>query len=113
MLNNKITFYVPSTVAGNQAISNDDLNTRTREIASIFSDMFGGFSIVDSVGGWNSSEHGLILENVKQVYSYASNEQIKEHKKAVIALANSKRVEWQQEAISVEIVRTQGGLSFV
>ena len=113
MLNNRITFYVPSTQAGNVAISNDDFNTRTQEIAGIFSDMFGGFTITDSVGGWKSQEHGLILENVKQVSSYASNEQIKEHKKAVIALANSKKVEWQQEAISIEIVRTQGGLTFV
>lgn len=113
MLDTRITFYVPSTDNVDNTTSVQEFNNRTQDIAKVLGREFGGFTITDGLGGWVTEQGELVQEAVKLVSSYTDEATAQAKKADLEALAASKRTEWGQEAISLEIVKVQGGLSFI
>ena len=114
MLDRRISFYIPSTQGGNDLTSVKEFNSRALEVATVFGGLFGGFTISDSnTGGWIGENGVLVTEKVKQVVAYTDLKGLTRHEKAVRILAKAKARQWRQEAISLEIVQVQGGLSFI
>lgn len=113
MLDTKISFYVPSTKDGQLLTDAREFAARTSEIAKQFGQWFGGFTITDGVGGWVADDGELVIEPVKVVSSYCEGHKAKSVSAFVDKLADDKRKEWGQEAISVEAITVDGGLAFI
>lgn len=99
-LKHKIELFIPSTSNATHEADKTVIDFWKYTVATTFSNLFGGFTSYEAIGGWNSSEHGLIQENVTIIYSNASevtNEAIQE----VIRLAKEMKYEMRQEAISL------------
>ena len=114
MLNQKISFYIPSTYNGNNLTSVKEFDDRALEIAKKFGDLFGGFTISENnLGGWISENGDLVIESVKHVVAFTDAVGLKKNRQVVVQLAVDKAREWKQEAVSVEFIEVQGGLSFI
>lgn len=98
-LGNKIAVYVPSTINVSKPIDNSVYVDRA---LSFLSNLFGGASAIDVLGGWLSDKDGLIKEEVKQVYSFA-NVLTEENVSSVLAFAENLKDELDQESIGLEI----------
>lgn len=106
-LDQKVSIYVPSTVDVKHAVD----NTRYVDfILTSFCKMFGGASVTNITGGWQSEEHGTVKESVAIVQSSATEEQIAELLPEVVRLAQWLKVEMSQEAVSVEL---NGRMGFI
>lgn len=113
MLDTQITFYVPSTQEGSNTTSTQEFNTRVDDIAGVFGSLFGGFTVSDGVGGWVMESGQLVKESIKKVSSYTDTQGVKNNLPKIKELAQAKKLEWGQEAISLEVVKVSGGLSFI
>lgn len=98
-LDHNIKLYIPSTIHGDQKTDNSKY---IHNALCLFSDLFGGATSYDAAGAWNSSQLGLIVENVKIVESYATKEQIQSGLVKVIEYAKLIKTELHQEAVSLE-----------
>ena len=98
-LDSKVAIYVPST---NNAVESCDNTGMVKRVLSKLSDMFGGATATDAIGGWNSIEHGLITERVTIVYSFCKSEDFANHFDEVLELCESIKSEMSQEAVTLE-----------
>ena len=101
-LEHVVKIYVPSTCDVNK-VNNHKAEQMTNSAAALLSELFGGATITDANGAWNSAAYGLVKEQIKIVYSFATEEQIEAHADKIAALAEQIKSEMQQEAVSVEI----------
>lgn len=101
-LEHVVKIYVPSTCDVNNT-NNAKAEQMTNSAAALLSQLFGGATITDANGAWNSDKFGLVKEQIKIVYSFATAEQIEAHADKIAALAEQIKTEMQQEAVSVEI----------
>lgn len=93
-----VKIYVPSTFEVDKEIDNTNF---VNEIASQLSDMFGGCTITDGFGCWNSNK-GLVQEKVNIVYAYAEHiDNVAIDK--ILHLCNWLKFEMKQEAVSLEL----------
>lgn len=114
MLNQRISFYIPSTQDIDSATNAQEFNNRALDVAKAMGSMFGGFTISNGhIGGWVASNGQLVTEEVKQVVAYTDKQGLAKHGAEVKAMAKDKAKEWGQEAISLEIVEVKGGLDFI
>jgi len=97
VLVHEIAVYVPTTINGDTPA-----NTQywTKEIVREFSTLFGGCTITEGFGCWNSEEKGLIQEAVKIVTSSCLD---LSHIERVYDLAKELKLALSQEAVSVKI----------
>jgi hypothetical protein len=113
MLDTRVSLYVPSTNNISESTSTQEFNNRSLEIGKKFGQWFGGFTITEANGGWLTDNGDLVVESVKIVSSYTDKAGLADHMAQVRELAESKRTEWSQEAISLEVVEIKGGLDFI
>lgn len=106
-LSSKVSIYVPSTVNVNEATDN---TKQVREVMAKMSQMFGGATASEAVGGWMSQSAGLVLERVTIVYAFCKESDLHANIEQIIEICENLKKEMNQEAISLEI---NGQLSFI
>jgi hypothetical protein len=95
--------YVPSTKDGNTPIPKAELDARVQEAKAFLSDLFGGYTSVESVGGYHSPTKGLVEEPVVKVTSFATKESYDANRAALQAWLSAKAKMWGQESIGYEV----------
>lgn len=98
-LDSKVAIYVPST---NNAVESCDNSMMVKLVLSELSELFGGATATDAIGGWMSTEHGLITERVTIVYSFCKSEQFAENIERILDLCEAIKTEMNQEAVTLE-----------
>lgn len=106
-LDSKVAIYVPSTINVNETTDN---TAQVIRIIRRLSELFGGATASDAVGGWVSESGQTVIEKVKIVYSFCTSDQLKEHISTIIAICEELKTEMSQEAITLEI---NGQVKFV
>lgn len=106
-LSSKVSIYVPSTTNVSEQTDNTE---QVRKVMSKLSEMFGGATASEAVGGWMSQTAGLVLEKVTIVYAFCKETDLQNNIGEVLAICEDLKKEMQQEAISLEI---NGQLSFI
>lgn len=98
-LDHNIKLYIPSTKDIDKAADNGAYITEALEL---FGQLFGGATSYDASGAWVSQSHGLVVEAVKIVESYATSEAVAGGIESVLRLALKIKRELNQEAVSLE-----------
>ncbi|WP_257064347.1 hypothetical protein [Priestia megaterium] len=98
-LKNKVSIMIPST---KNAIEKIDNEKYVNESIILFSELFGGVTVLNCQGGYISSKYGLIKENVKNVFSYCE-ELTPENIASILEFIERLKVELKQECIALEI----------
>ena len=98
-LDSKVAIYVPST---NNATEVTDNSAMVSRALSELSDLFGGATATDAIGGWMSTEHGLITERVTIVYAFCKSEVFGDNIERILDLCNAIKSEMGQEAVTLE-----------
>ena len=106
-LDSKVAIYVPSTLNVNEETDN---TAQVIRIIRRLSELFGGATASDAVGGWVAEDGQTVIEKVKIVYSFCTSDQLKEHISTIIAICEELKTEMSQEAITLEI---NGQVKFV
>ena len=98
-LNNKISIYVPSTIEGNIPI----IKQYRASVAKLLCRFFGGATDIVTEGYYLANNGELIKERINIVYSFCSDEQLKNNLPKVIKICEYLKKEMQQECISLEV----------
>lgn len=106
-LDSKVSVYVPSTVNVSEQVDNSE---QVKNVIRELSQLFGGATATQAVGGWVSESGETILERVTIVYSFCTSEQLREHFEDVYGIAQRIKQEMSQEAVTLEI---NGQVKFV
>lgn len=106
-LDSKVSIYVPSTLNVSEHIDN---TAKVREVINKLSNLFGGATATEAVGGWVAEDGQTIIEHVTIVYSFCTSEQLQEHFDEVYAICDDIKVSMGQEAVTLEI---NGQVKFV
>ena len=106
-LDSKVSVYVPSTVNVSEQTDNTE---QVKSVIRELSQLFGGATATQAVGGWVSESGETILERVTIVYSFCTSEQLRQHFEDVYAIAQRIKKEMSQEAVTLEI---NGQVKFV
>jgi hypothetical protein len=106
----EMAVYVPSTEKASQIIPKREFSRRIEDVQTYLSQLFGGFSSVKAQGGYESSEKGLIQEDVIKVVAFANRngfeEKFNELMNRIVAWCKA----WSQESIGFEF---EGDLFYV
>lgn len=106
-LDSKVAIYVPSTININEETDN---RKQVLNVIRRLSEMFGGATASDAVGGWVSQSGEVIVEKVKVVYSFCTTGQLKDRIDDILAICEDIKNEMKQEAVTLEI---NGQVKFV
>jgi len=106
-LDSKVSIYVPSTLNVSEHIDN---TAKVREVITKLSNLFGGATATEAVGGWVTEDGQTIIEHVTIVYSFCTTEQLQEHFDAVYGICEDIKESMGQEAVTLEI---NGQVKFV
>lgn len=98
-LDSKVAIYVPSTVDVNCSVDNSAM---VEYVIARLSEMFGGATASDAVGGWMSSEVGLVTERVTIVYSFCRKSDFADNIEAILEICEKIKSEMSQEAVTLE-----------
>lgn len=99
-LDSKVSVYVPSTTNVNEACDNSE---QVKRVITELSQMFGGATASDAIGGWVCASGETVLEKVTIVYAFCTSAQLREHFEDVYAICERIKSEMSQEAITLEI----------
>jgi hypothetical protein len=106
----EMAVYVPSTSDVSKAINQKEMQGRVEEVRKTLSEMFGGFTSAEFVGGYVSQEGALINEKIMRVVSYSTRDDFQKNKRKLMQqIANWAKM-WGQEAIGFEY---EGDLFYV
>lgn len=101
-LDSKVSIYVPSTTDVNK-VDNEGLQERFVNLTiKEFSELFGGATATDAIGGWFSKEKGIVTERIKIVYAYCTKDAFANAYGRILSLARQICIEMNQEAVTVE-----------
>lgn len=93
---------IPSTDY-DKPVSKRVFNQRVKEVQIFFSNLFGGFTQVGTVGGW-VSDGKVIKETGAKVVSFSSKGTwTKANQRKVVTFLRRKCKEWKQEAIAYRV----------
>jgi len=96
--------YVPSTSEINVKISEEEMNKRVAEVRQVLSNLFGGYTSVEAIGGYYDKDNSLlVVESVVKVTSYATMEKYKENSDKLIKYLERKRKKWSQDTMGYEL----------
>lgn len=98
----RVAVYVPGTVDTNKA-DPEAAAKMAGYTAEQLTKFFGGATSTDAAGYWMSDGAGLVVEDVKIIYSNATAEQIDENAENLLDLAELIKKEMSQDAVSLEI----------
>lgn len=103
----KVSIYVPSTVNVNEVVDNKE---QVKRVITELSQMFGGATATEAVGGWVCDNGETVLEKVTIVYSFCNSESLQKHFADVYGICERIKKEMSQEAVTLEI---NGQVKFV
>lgn len=103
----KVSIYVPSTVDVNKEVDNKE---QVKRVITELSQMFGGATATEAVGGWVCDNGETVLEKVTIVYSFCNSESLQKHFEDVYGICERIKKEMSQEAVTLEI---NGQVKFV
>lgn len=106
-LDSKVAIYVPSTINVSKETDN---RKQVLNVIRRLSEMFGGATASDAVGGWVSQSGEVIVEKVKVVYSFCTTGQLKDRIDDILSICEDIKNEMKQEAVTLEI---NGQVKFV
>ncbi len=88
-LNHKISIYVPGTKDVNKETDNGE---QVKKIIGVLSDMFGGATAGEHLGGWRSNSGEIVTEKITIVYAFCNEESLKkQHSKRFERLPEAKK----------------------
>lgn len=103
----KVSIYVPSTVEVNKEVDNKE---QVKRVITELSQMFGGATATEAVGGWVCDNGQTILEKVTIVYSFCNSESLQKHFEDIYGICERIKKDMSQEAVTLEI---NGQVKFV
>lgn len=103
----KVSIYVPSTVEVNKEVDNKE---QVKRVITELSQMFGGATATEAVGGWVCDNGETVLEKVTIVYSFCNSESLQKHFADVYQICERIKKDMSQEAVTLEI---NGQVKFV
>lgn len=103
MLPIQTAIIVPSTTDKDKFISKRDFNKRLRNTRTEMSDLFGGYTSVESVGEFTDKDGNKIPEPNNTVIAYTNKETFQDKKDEFSEFIKKKKKEWKQESIGVII----------
>lgn len=106
-LDSKVAIYVPCTINVSEETDN---RKQVLNVIRRLSEMFGGATASDAVGGWVSQTGEVIVEKVKVVYSFCTTDQLKNRIDDILTICEDIKNEMKQEAVTLEI---NGQVKFV
>ena len=106
----EVAVYVPSTKDADEAISEEEFESRVESVQKYLSDLFGGFSSNDVDGGYMSQEKGLITEEVYKVISFAQRDGFSSKMEKLVVQIKKWAKDWEQESIGLEF---EGDLFYI
>jgi hypothetical protein len=101
-LNIHTAIYVPSTREGDKPITRRQHLKRAKEVEMFLANMFGGYTEIETRGGWVSEEKGLIKEPIIVVHAYTDRKTYNKNDELIQDFITTKKKRWGQEAISFE-----------
>jgi hypothetical protein len=104
----ELSLYVPSTQGEKKRIDKAKFNKRIKDAETKMSKMFGGYTQVDTQGGWIGST-GLVKEPVARVTSFTSEEDFENNKAKFEKYVSNISKKYEQESVSIEF---EGDLYF-
>lgn len=99
-LNSKVTIIVPATINITEEIDNTEY---VEEVATLFSECFGGATATQTLGYWNSPTMGLVKEKSTTVFAYCKESDLMANIDRVIEKAEELRDRLKQDAVAMEI----------
>ena len=96
----QIGVYIPTTIATNQEADTSDEVEKTM---AFMGKTFGGATHEEVHGVWNSTEAGLVAENIHLVRSFCTQTILDERMGSVIDYVEAMKQELQQEAMAIEV----------
>lgn len=105
-----LAVYVPSTADVKGSISESEMQGRIHLVKEYLGSTFGGFTSVDTQGGYLSNDKELVEENVVKVTSFATRDTFEKNKKKLVCMIAEWAREWGQEAIGLEM---EGNLLYI
>lgn len=96
----KVAVYVPSTIKVNEPVDNAQ---QVGKIVRKLSEMFGGATATQAVGGWVTAAGEIVTEKITIVYSFCTSTQLHENIENVLDICETLKKEMTQEAITLEI----------
>lgn len=99
-LTSQIGIYIPTTVAIDQV---SDTSEHVKKTLAFMGKVFGGATHEQVHGVWNSSESGLVTEDIHLIRSFCSQTALDQKMGSVIDYVESMKQELQQEAMAIEV----------
>lgn len=106
----EISVYVPSTKDVDKQITKAEMNQRASDVTKFLADKFGGFTSMQTTGGYFDHTHTLVKEPVIKITSFSTEKAFTENKDNLIHKVQDWSKEWGQEAVGLEF---EGDLYYV
>jgi CRP-like cAMP-binding protein len=97
---NQLAIFIPTTYDVNIEI---DTSAYIDRSLAFLGERFGGATVEEAKGIWNSEEIGLIGEKMYKVHTYVTSTDLKKHLDEVVEYVKSIKDELKQEAMAIEI----------
>jgi len=98
----EMAVYVPSTSNIDKQINDKEMRNRVDEVSITLSNMFGGYTSSEAVGGYVASDKNLVNEKIIRVVSYSTKDSFNKNKSDLMNKLARWAAEWGQEAIGYE-----------
>lgn len=106
-LSSHVRVFVPSTINVNESTDN---TIYVNEVQKSLVECFGGATIYNAFGAWQSLNTGIVNEKITIVESYTTTQILNEKIDTVITLCEKLKNDMHQESIALEI---NGELYFI
>ena len=106
----EMAIYVPSTSDVDKAISDSEMKKRVTEVSTYLSNIFGGYTSQETIGGYVDSKGNLVNEDVVRVVSFGATDKFEKNKAKILNKIAEWCSKWSQEAIGFEV---EGDLYYI
>lgn len=94
--------YVPSTSNVGEKISEEELESRVKEVENYVANEFGGYTETETDGGYKSQSGEIIEEDIVKVSVFANEKDWSKNESKVVSKVKEWARKWGQEAIGFE-----------
>ena len=106
----EMAIYVPSTSDVDKAISDSEMKKRVTGVSTYLSNIFGGYTSQETIGGYVDSKGNLVNEDVVRVVSFGATDKFEKNKAKILKKIAEWCSKWSQEAIGFEV---EGDLYYI
>lgn len=106
----EMAIYVPSTSDVDKVISDSEMKKRVAEVSTYLSNIFGGYTSQETIGGYVDSKGNLVNEDVVRVVSFGATDKFEKNKAKILKKIAEWCSKWSQEAIGFEV---EGDLYYI